>query len=141
MAYIKLLPHPPPVCDPDFLSSPVSPTFLCLVFHVLGGKGNCWQFLVEIMLLPPPVCLPKLCPLPQMSELLNEPCYLFFILDILLKTRLIIPHLCSLYPPLSLHLSSLIVTTCYVSIFSHHLPRNVGSRNVGTGLSHIYPLQ
>lgn len=88
---------------------------------------------------PPPCVCPSCVLCRKCSELLNEPCYLFFILDILLKTRLIIPHLCSLYPPLSLHLSSLIVTTCYVSIFSHHLPRNVGSRNVGTGLSHVYP--
>ena len=65
MAYITPLPHPPPACDPDFLSNPVSPTF-CFVFHALGGKGNLWQFLMDIMLLPAPVCLPRLCPLPQM---------------------------------------------------------------------------
>lgn len=68
MVYVTPFPHPPPVCVWPLTSSPALslPTSRRML-HAPVGKGNCWQFLADVTLFPAPVCLPKLCPLPQMS--------------------------------------------------------------------------
>lgn len=122
--------HSSPILPHPWTSSPASSLPIsCLTLHALVGKGNRLWFLMDVMLFPTSVCLPKLCPLPGTPATAQLALLPLIHPWNFVHTGLIIPHPCPLCIPLSLPPFSSTILTCYVSI----LP------SIKAGTAYFYP--